>query len=72
MSDLVGNPEDRFSRVEAHILICFTEYSHPDFVLENQYTELCQRLPGYYQYVFQKCTVTDSCTTVNGVQVNKI
>ena len=23
MSDLVGNPEDRFSRVEAHILLFF-------------------------------------------------
>ena len=25
MSDLVGNPEDRFSRVEAHIIFCLKE-----------------------------------------------
>ena len=26
MSDLVGNPEDRFSRVEAHLVYMFGEY----------------------------------------------
>ena len=26
MSDLVGNPEDRFSRVEAHFILSFTEF----------------------------------------------
>ena len=35
MSDLVGNPEDRFSRVEAHIKVGFkgifnTRTSYPD------------------------------------------
>ena len=26
MSDLVGNPEDRFSRVEAHLLMAVQQY----------------------------------------------
>lgn len=39
------------------------EYSHPDFVLENQYTEICQRLPGYYQYNFYECVLTQDLTS---------
>ena len=29
MSDLVGNPEDRFSRVEAHVLSVFPDRESP-------------------------------------------
>ena len=30
MSDLVGNPDDRFSHNEAHIIECFTLYDLDD------------------------------------------
>ena len=30
----------------------FLEYSHPDFVVEKQYIELCQGLPEYFQFHF--------------------
>lgn len=46
------------------------EYSHPDFVLETPYTEICQRLTGYYQYNFYDCVVTQDITT-DGVQFPK-
>lgn len=47
------------------------EYSHPDFVLENQYTEICQRLPGYYQYNFYECVLTQDLTS-DGLRMQKL
>ena len=59
VSDLVGNPEDRFSQNEAHMLVLLTLHQG-----ENQLSKLClccsqqffshvgtePSLPGYYQY----------------------
>ena len=44
MSDLVGNPEDRFSHIMAHLLHCIQRYSHYD-ILQIP-VELCGRKPG--------------------------
>lgn len=47
----------------------FSGYCHPDFVLEKQYVELCQRFPGYYEYDFYKCVTTEDIT-LDDVQVS--
>ena len=47
MSDLVGNPEDRFSRVEAHLLLTALYCRYLDFIGID------------LQVFFRKCDIVD-------------
>ena len=58
MSDLVGNPEDRFSRVAAHIKVGykgvhFTRQCYPDDVWANK-TDHIKVSPKIMQYKIRK------------------
>ena len=54
MSDLVGNPEDRFSHDEAHIKICakgadrMENSVDPDMGLHCLLTPICPKTLGHY------------------------
>ena len=47
----------------------FLEYSHPDFVVEKQYIELCQGLPEYFQFHFHDVSMVEDLH-INSVQVS--
>ena len=53
MSDLVGNPEDRFSRFEAHLELVFSQEIH---------TMICYHMYMYYQnHIFCYCMFKNLC-----------
>ena len=53
MSDLVGNPEDRFSRIEAHLEFVFCQEIH---------AIICYHMYMYYQnHIFCYCMFKNLC-----------
>ena len=49
MSDLVGNPEDRFSHNEAHIVLTFSLFTETDkFVLSMDVTQDPEKIKQAY------------------------
>ena len=54
MSDLVGNPEDRFSRVAAHIKLCHTvhfDLNDPSIKLIDRVEEISRFFLHLFKYV---------------------